>query len=489
MTSSRSQRLGRWLLGAAVAPMVIAEVVVIVWAAGIDPALAGGLVLALVAAGALGLLRGEASARPGAAARAAVSTLVLGSGVLALWAAHALLVRGSTEHPLLRWLDDLVRRHEPRLLLHYCIAVVAMGLLSAGLLLARGKGRRTWRWWARLADAAALGAASAMALEYLLADGVPAWTVVLVLPCALLVARAIWPALIRAPRPTSSDPLRWPRRLLLPLLLAALVLGHAYSARIMSCPRPGEVPGLTRIAALPEVQGIALGRGGDLAVLSMPGSGCLARIALRPEPASVHVVDPGPARSWSGPHWQLNGEIGAVVYAPAVDRFFAALAWRPPDREASESQILTLSNDGMQVVSALGLPGRCPIGAIEWDADQRLLLLHCADRPGVHRLDPAAQVLRDEPGDQALAAPQRASVLLGRTKLAPGGRDGGLCLLEPDSGELLGVVAAGGQVQAIAADEARGLAYFWSRCGLFRLDLGRWLRACGRSGPDREPPR
>ena len=75
-------------------------------------------------------------------------------------------------------------------------------------------------------------------------------------------------------------------------------------------------------------------------------------------------------------------------------------------------------------------------------------------------------------GTRALALAGRQGLLLASSVY-----DGRLRICNPGDGKVLASLPVGGHVKDIAIDEKRGFAYFWSQCGLFRLDLGRWSRS------------
>ena len=74
-------------------------------------------------------------------------------------------------------------------------------------------------------------------------------------------------------------------------------------------------------------------------------------------------------------------------------------------------------------------------------------------------------------GTRALAVAQRQRLLLVSSIY-----DGRLRICDPSSGQVRASLPVGGHVKDIAVDQERGLAYFWSQCGLYRLDLTRWAK-------------
>ena len=80
-------------------------------------------------------------------------------------------------------------------------------------------------------------------------------------------------------------------------------------------------------------------------------------------------------------------------------------------------------------------------------------------------------------GTRALAVAGKQGLLLASSVY-----DGRLRICNPGDGQILASLPVGGHVKDLAIDEERGLVYFWSQCGLFRLDLKRWSRARSKGG-------
>ncbi len=72
-------------------------------------------------------------------------------------------------------------------------------------------------------------------------------------------------------------------------------------------------------------------------------------------------------------------------------------------------------------------------------------------------------------GTRALAVAGKQGLLLASSVY-----DGRLRICTPGDGKILASLPVGGHVKDLAVDQERGLVYFWSQCGLFRLDLARW---------------
>lgn len=71
-------------------------------------------------------------------------------------------------------------------------------------------------------------------------------------------------------------------------------------------------------------------------------------------------------------------------------------------------------------------------------------------------------------GTRALALAHRQKLLLVSSIY-----DGRLRMCNPSTGAIQASLHVGGHVKDIAVDTRRGVAYFWSQCGLYRLDLAR----------------
>ena len=69
-------------------------------------------------------------------------------------------------------------------------------------------------------------------------------------------------------------------------------------------------------------------------------------------------------------------------------------------------------------------------------------------------------------GARALAVDEQRGLLLASSVY-----DGVIQACDAASGDVLATLSVGGHVKDITVDSERGVAWFWSRCGLFRLDL------------------
>jgi len=374
--------------------------------------------------------------------------------------------------------------------------------------------------------------------------------------------------------PVASDPWearRWPGAALLPGVVAGLLFGHTYAARLFTC--PDELPEyLTRIADPREVFSTALSRDGEVAALSLRAERRLGRV-VTPHgdgPHAIEPADPGPIPAPPPEENALPGTtyatIEELVPAPELDAFFAtalaghtdfySLPTSPPS--TVNNMVVRVRGDGSAADDAFWEGHLCWIGTLSWDAEARRLYLGCEYAPQIHRLDPATktidlaktdarlgdvaavavdpyrdrlytvslwdsdrvteldrstlEVLRsariggthyalafDVEGGRLFAPAFYASRVrivdvetldvvgtirtgLGPRALAfvPGDRDlllaaavydDTLRVCDAATGDVLQRVRVGGHVKSIAVDRDRRLAYFWSQCGLFRLDL------------------
>jgi len=558
---------GRVFWGATAALVGLAQGMTVALAVLMERSLAAGLAVALLLAAAIGGLGWESEA-PERARRRWWLIPSIAAGAVACYYVYALFMTYGEGYALLRWSGDLVRERGLDLLVFYVGGVAALQM-AAVVLLVRLAGPRRWQ---RLGWAAAAGTAAAVVLEWLLGGGAAVWPFVLVVPCGVLGVSLLWPRLVARPLAGGLDPRALPTVLLPACLVAALLFGHTYAGRVLRCDRAPEIPGLTRIAAPPEVFRVTLARDGALAAVSLRTSARLAHIPVQPAIGELATTHPGPAAfadpGEPGDH-RLDGVVEELVYAPSLDRFFSTLSPDDPDgldvdmdvqydgalSDAITNVLLTVSGDGTEVVEAVGVPGLCWINTLRWSESEGLLYIGCEDRPGVHRYDPVTRsfadgneeraigdvqkIAIDDAGDRLFTvslwrrptlteldrptlSPRRQVVIGGShydvvhdpatdqvfasafygsrvhavaastltsTSTIPAGfgtrslavaddlllvssvYDGLLRVCDTSSGHVLHSLPVGGHVKDIAIDHERGLAYFWSQCGLFRLEL------------------
>ena len=543
-----------------------------------ERALAGGLVLALICAALLGVLR-PSPRKPAARRRIwAAATLAATVGGGACYWVYALFMTYGDGYPLLELLGNMHRQGGVELLTLY--AIFLGGVISlAGAAALWPPGPRLSRL-ARLTLAAGLGIAGSLALDRAFSLGSPSWTPALVISAGLLLANLVQRANLKAPA-VAGLPGRACLALTTPVVLAVLLMGHTYTARVFRCPPGNSAPYLTRIASLSEVFRVSLFADRSRLALSARSMRRLGWLQVDSEASQVHFAEPGQARSPEGAaeSMDLFGVPEDFVHAPQLKRFYASLTahHHPGEGEvisatplpglANEGEInnllLTVSGDASQVLEVVGIPGMCWLNCVRWSAAERLLYLGCEDRPGLYRYDPIRKQVLDgqvaaslgdvqdiafdsqrsrlytvslwktptlteldqstlsvlrqltiggthydvayDPGSKRVFASawygSRVRIVdslsmkpagtiptgLGARALAVAHRqrlllassvyDGRLRVCDPASGEVLASLQVGGHVKDIAVDEKRGVAYFWSQCGLYRLDLSAWSRA------------
>ena len=588
------RRAGRWFFAATGLLASCFLLLVVSLAVLMERALSAGL---LVAVGVAWLLGGLDSHRVSLAAgrgKWVVLVAAAGLGAGASYWVYALFMTYGEGYPMLDFLGGLVRDQGVDFLALYAAATATLGLL-AGVLVFWRRGDRVRRP-ARLLAGATTGVTFSVVLDRAFSLDGPLWTPLLVVPCGLLLAAALWTGLRYAGGRLGSGVSlagigRLPLRLVVPFLLALLCIGHAYAARIFRCPDSATTPyGLTRIASLPEVFRVTLFARRSKLALSIRAQRRLGWIRVLPTAGAVQTTQPGPAnldrRSVQKDAGQRPQHLAGVpedfVHAPSLDRFFVSLTAQDQrlvradlsvkyhgslargtgrDNEIN-NMIVTVAGDATRVLDVIGVPGLCWLNCMRWNDAERLLYLGCEDRPGLFRYDPTGRVFKDGTirtsiGDvQDIAFDARARRLytvslwktanlteldwqtleirrqltiggshydvvhdantqrvfasawygsrvrivdaktfeaagtiptgLGTRALAVASRqrlllassiyDGRLRICNPGNGAILASLPVGGHVKDIAIDEQRGLAYFWSQCGLFRLDLGRWAR-------------
>jgi len=571
----RWPRFGRVFWGGTALVVGLAQVLIVALAALMERALAAGLAVAVVTAlltGTLGWDGGGAGPRRSWAW--GVAAVVAAAGAVACYYVFALFMTYGEGYAVLRWAGDLVRQRGVQLLPLYAVAVAALQF-AALVALARLPGQRRQRVRG-LSMAAAAGLVVAVVLEIVLGQRAAIWPFFLVIPAGAMIASLLWPLLVRRPTRGGWRLRAIPQVLLLPCVLAVVLMGHTYAARVFRCDGLDAVPGLTLVATPAEVFRVTLARDATVAGLTLRTSMRLATLTTHPQVGDLALTHVGAASldDSGDPDGEttLNGVPEELVYAPSVDRFYATLSPHRYDRlELTESVeygdggeltnvLLTITGDGARVVGVVGVPGLCWINTLRWSDTEDLLYIGCEDRAGVHRYDPVSRTFQDgnrsrEIGDvQKIAlAPSRSrlytvslwkratltelsqetldplrQVVIGgshydvvhdprserlfasayygsrvhvvhaetfqRERSIPAGfgtralaladdlllvssvHDGLLRVCEPDSGRVRHSLRVGGHVKDIAIDPERDQAWFWSQCGLMRLDLAE-LRA------------
>jgi len=547
-----------------------AQLLVVALASLMERALAAGFAVALCVALLSGALGWDDEGR-GRWAKWAVALAVAAVGAVACYYIFAMFMTYGEGYALLRWAGDLVRLRGVQLLPLFaaCSAVVAVGAMVA---LVRLPGRRARRMRG-LALSAAAGIVVAAALEILLRQGAALWPLLLVVPAGVSISSLAWLPLVRRPLQRGWRVGALPQVLLLPCLLACLLLGHTYTARVFRCDRLETIPGLEHVTSPAEIFRVTLSRDATVAAVSLRTSRRLGWLPTSATAGDLSYTLTGPA-GLEGPgdpqgEWTLNGVPEELVYAPALDVFFVTLSPDRYDRIELDGLVhshgrgeltnvlLIVSGDGAQVIEAVGVPGLCWINTLRWSDTENLLYIGCEDRPGVHRYEPLSRTFLDGNDSRVIGDVQKIALVPSRSRLYtvslwkrptlteldletlsplrqtiiggshydvvydPGSErlfasayygsrvhvvdastmnrmpsipaglgtralsvaddlllvssvyDGLLRVCDPASGEVRHSLPVGGHVKDFAFDPERDMVWFWSQCGLMRLDLGK----------------
>ncbi len=189
-------------------------------------------------------------------------------------------------------------------------------------------------------------------------------------------------------------PLRWPVLGAVPCVVAGLLFGHTYSARILACPAADD-PAVTVLATPGEVFRIARGAS-ETTVLSLRED---RKFGLLHDDGRLGSVVAGPVGGpWDHDGDELFGTPEELVYAPARDVFFATLV--PHDAQAfaegpvvPNNLLVTIAGDGSRVTEAEGIEGLCWINTLHWNDAEGLLYIGCEDRPGLFRYRPGVGIV------------------------------------------------------------------------------------------------
>jgi hypothetical protein len=184
--------------------------------------------------------------------------------------------------------------------------------------------------------------------------------------------------------------------------------------------------------------------------------------------SGMHRLDPTTGESESHP---LGDEVGDIIaFAPdpdpAAGRLFTVSLW-------TSRWLCELDR------STLAVRRRVPVGGTNYDVvldEERDALFVSSFYGGRVRTVDAATMERTPSlptafGTRALAVLPTLDLLVASSTY-----DGALRFWDLASRELVGTITVGGHVKSLAIDDARGLVYFWSQCGLFRLDVGASVR-------------
>ncbi len=386
----------RWFWRLTCVVVAGAQVVTIGAAVLMERALAGGIAAGLVVLGIAGELRDPdgAAAPPGSWPRRLRLTAVLGVGALCLAYPHGLVLSSPEGYAPLLAAGEWLRAGGPSLLVLFVpvAALVAVGGAGLGL-------RRTGP--GRLAFAAGVGLAFAGLLGVLFDDGghvlLGGLVVLGGIALGLLVPRTI------GDRLPLVDPRAWPGLLLPACAIAALLFGHAYSARVFTCPATDEEPALTRVASVPEVFRVELSGDGSRALLSVRPEARLATVDLGADQSAVRRL---PSPTGSTP--EEPPDTPEDLAWAGGNRFFAMHSPQVPIRFDGEFVDVPVRSVLVQVDAAAGtltnrtaLPGLCWTSCIEWSPVDERLLMGCERPYGLHRWDPDTGDLEAAPeGDR-----------------------------------------------------------------------------------------
>jgi len=156
------------------------------------------------------------------------------------------------------------------------------------------------------------------------------------------------------------------------------------------------------------------------------------------------------------------GDVAGVAVDAARDRLYTVSLW-------DSDRVTELDRSTLEILRSRRIGGTHY--AVAYDPDDRRLFAPAfyASRVRIvdtETLDVVGSV-RTGLGPRALAfVPGERDLLL-----AAAVYDDVLRVCDAGDGAVLETVRVGGHVKSIAVDHDRRLAYFWSRCGLFRLDL------------------
>ncbi len=185
----------------------------------------------------------------------------------------------------------------------------------------------------------------------------------------------------------------------------------------------------------------------------------------------LHRLDPATGAASAHPLGAGVGDVIAIAPDPDPDagRLFAASLWT--------SRYLTeLDRDSLAPRRRAAVGGTNYDVAYEPARDRVFVSSFYASR--VRTVDAATM---ERTGSLPTGFGTRALALLPRLDLlvASSTYDGVLRFWDLESGALVGALPVGGHVKDLAADPERGLLYFWSQCGLFRLDVAAFVGAAG----------
>lgn len=362
-----------------------------------ERALAGGMLLAVAVRVGVGdallipSLRGRAGRLDPPARRLVGVLLVIGGGAALYWF-YAVFMTFGEGYALLRWLGGLLRDGGvPFVAVWAGVVTVLLGVTEwvLGRTVLVGPRRPA------LIAGVLVGVLAVPLLRSLLGSEGLAWTGLLLVPLTLASVELLAPALILGEPQRALVPSTWPRRLLLPAALGALLVSHTYATRVFACPDEGDMPFLRKVASTTEIFRIAPGADGRLALSGRegrsigwldPATGEIGRFA--PGPVAAEFPEGvTPDGSMAGnPEELVWSEADGAWYATIVpaDPFAYMPADAPPGYEV-RNVIVKVDPDTLAVVDAAGYPGMCWINTLHAQADG--LWIGCEDRPGLVRVE------------------------------------------------------------------------------------------------------
>jgi hypothetical protein len=391
-----------WLRGASGALLGLALLTVIAIAALLERALAGGLVVTLVISARHpgGLAPGPAGFSGSERGRRIARAVITAAGLASAYYLFALVLSRPEGYSILAAASALARHLDLSLAAVYFADVLGLTLLLGFLsyrlgvrpgrrdglaLLAGGLAAVVLAWFLEGRRAALFGG-------FGLLDGAG---VLLVLLCS---SQLFWLCRSALPPPPArlSAPATWPAQLIAPLLVAGLLFGHCYAARILACPDFRSAPELSPVAEIPEVFRVELNRSASAALLSVRPRRSLASVVLQPQLGELQWL--------GGPASEADAELADVpedlAYAPERGTFFAMHSARDPstfegiETAAPIRSILSeISADSLSRVARTPFPDLCWASCIEWSTTRQKLYIGCEIPRGLHRWDPSSGVM------------------------------------------------------------------------------------------------
>jgi hypothetical protein len=181
--------------------------------------------------------------------------------------------------------------------------------------------------------------------------------------------------------------------------------------------------------------------------------------------AALHRYDPATGRLEASVEDERLGDVAAIALdpTPGSDRLFTVSFW-------SSQAVAELSRSTLEVRQRRDVGGAHYDLAFDPAADRLFLSSYYGSRvrilagPGLERAGRVATGL----GARALAVAPSRDLLLASSVY-----DGALTVCRSSDGARIERLHVGGHVKDIAVDDERGFAWFWSQCGLFRLDLSK----------------